>query len=536
MRIRSIQLTNYKRFTNLLIDNIPENARLVVLTGPNGSGKSSLFDAFLCKSSDRKNYHLDREKIGYYIKDKTFSNIPNTTLEVSRTIDIKTHSTGPNEEKWNTAFRIRSPYRNESDFQTTTLEKILPISETPRFARIIDSDQSVSENYRRLAWKRMADLDSDAAENLTFREYREKSLGDLQLAMKNLFTQPNLELRDFGGLRDSGVFRFKKGNVDNFHYKNLSGGEKAAFDILLDIFVSRDEFQNAIYCIDEPEGHIATALHGRILDEILGLLPENAQLWIATHSVGFLRKAYDIMKMSNNVAFLDFSGHDFDQAVEIEPIVPDHRFWKNIYKVTLDDLSELILPANIVICEGNKNQIQHSFDAKCYNELFSNTHPETLFISGGGSKEIQTNDNLTKILPAMASGVSFWKLIDRDDMTDSKRQENIKNGVRVLRKREIEDYLYDPAVLKTFLKKNNEEGTIDAILQCQKDLLSEESTSSNDMKKISRMLFEFIRKKTCIPNLGNTREEFAIEYLVPALKETPKIFKEIEDDVFPSHA
>ena len=45
MKIDSIHLQNFKRFTNLKIQNIPATAKLVVLLGPNGCGKSSVFDA-----------------------------------------------------------------------------------------------------------------------------------------------------------------------------------------------------------------------------------------------------------------------------------------------------------------------------------------------------------------------------------------------------------------------------------------------------------------------------------------------------------
>ena len=44
MRIKSVRLRNYKRFTDLTIAKIPPEARLVVLVGPNGTGKSSVFD------------------------------------------------------------------------------------------------------------------------------------------------------------------------------------------------------------------------------------------------------------------------------------------------------------------------------------------------------------------------------------------------------------------------------------------------------------------------------------------------------------
>ena len=45
LRIRSIRLTEFKRFTDLTIEGIPDTAKLVILVGPSGSGKSSLLDA-----------------------------------------------------------------------------------------------------------------------------------------------------------------------------------------------------------------------------------------------------------------------------------------------------------------------------------------------------------------------------------------------------------------------------------------------------------------------------------------------------------
>src|SRR5438270_189873 len=46
MKITRLELTNFKRFTNLTIDQVPATAKLVLLIGSNGSGKSSVFDAF----------------------------------------------------------------------------------------------------------------------------------------------------------------------------------------------------------------------------------------------------------------------------------------------------------------------------------------------------------------------------------------------------------------------------------------------------------------------------------------------------------
>lgn len=45
MKIKKIELNNFKRFTHLLVDNIPETTKLVVLVGPNGSGKTSFMES-----------------------------------------------------------------------------------------------------------------------------------------------------------------------------------------------------------------------------------------------------------------------------------------------------------------------------------------------------------------------------------------------------------------------------------------------------------------------------------------------------------
>ena len=240
--------------------------------------------------------------------------------------------------------------------------------------------------------------------------------------MRSLFANPTLRLQDFGGIRDSGVFRFKKGTSTNFHYKNLSGGEKAAFDLLLDVFVKRSEYGDAVYCIDEPEAHVATALHGPLLETLLDILPEKSQLWIATHSIGFVRKAYDVMRNYGTAVFLDFSNRNFERRVEMHPQIPDRIFWRDVYRVALDDLAELIAPANLVICEGKKGAPERSFDSYCYNQLFADTHPDTLFIPNGGSNEVEQSENLVAVLRSVLVASRVWKVIDRDDMTEIARK------------------------------------------------------------------------------------------------------------------
>ncbi len=535
MRIKRIHLSNYKRFTNLTVSGIPESTRLVVLVGPNGTGKSSLFDAFLLKanSSNPGVYSLARDRPGYYLKDDQLPNNPTTTQALSQRIQVELHSEQPTESDWSEVFNIRSAYRNEADFQLTHLSPTRPSSETVRFARIIDSDHAVSDNYARLAWKRQADLDGDAPGHTTFEHYRNHFIGPLQQAMAKLFKDPPLKLQDFGSIRNSGVFRFEKGTAAGFHYRNLSGGEKAAFDLLLDMFVKRNEYKNAIYCVDEPEAHIATALHGPLLETMLDLLPGDSQLWIATHAVGFVRRAYEMMRETGGVTFLDFSNRDFDQKTEMSPRTPNRSFWNMTYRIALDDLAELIAPSKIIICEGSRIRADEGFDAECYNTIFSDSHPDTLFVSRGGASEVENSDDLIAVLKAVAQGASVWKVIDRDDMTEEARKNRAQDGTRVLRRRELENYLYDRRVIESFLDVNGQGDVTGNILSKLDELLSGCSSEFGDIKPITRDLFQHIRVTTQLHSLGNTRREFAVQHLAPALKRTPDVLQELEGDVFP---
>ena len=533
MRIKTIRLKNYKRFTDLCIQGIPEETRLVVLVGPNGSGKSSLFDAFLHKSRGwRYNHRLNDAYGGYYVKDETLQGAPDTTGNVWSSIQIEIYNRVLSRSDWKSVFNVRSAYRNESDFRIDAIQRVQPLVDTVRYSRIIDPDQSVSDNYRRLTWKRLSDLDSDLPPHTTVGEYRKTSLGSLQSAMKELFPDPQLQLGNFGGTTDPGAFRFTKGLASNFLYKNLSGGEKAAFDVLLDVFVSREEYSDSVYCIDEPEAHMATALHGPLLQCIWSLVPEESQIWIATHSVGFVRKAYELMKTDDTVQFLDFSGHDFDKPVTIEPCVPDRAFWSRIYAVALDDLATLVAPKEIVICEGRREESTSGFDAQCYNILFADTHPSTVFRSGGGATQVGGTAILMNLLRSMAEGTSVVRLIDRDQMTDAERERTLSDDMRVLRRREIENYLFDPDVLATFLKEIGEEDKTSVILEHRTGLLDGESDRFGDVSKRRGALFSFIRKTVSHELIGNKPVEFIQEFLVPALRRTPHVLQELEDDVF----
>ena len=70
------------------------------------------------------------------------------------------------------------------------------------------------------------------------------------------------------------------------------------------------------------------------------------------------------------------------------------------------------------------------------------------------------------------------------------------------------------------------------ILGKAQELLSGGAPEFADLRPLTRELFEFIKAKTRLQNIGNDRREFALEHLVPALRESPNVLRELEEDIF----
>ena len=175
--------------------------------------------------------------------------------------------------------------------------------------------------------------------------------------------------------------------------------------------------------------------------------------------------------------------------------------------------------------KGSKDKPVKAFDARCYNQLFADESPETLFISQGGAGEVIRSEHLVTILKSIARGIDVQKLIDRDDMTDGARSQKIAQGIRVLSRREIEEYLYDPEVLRRFLETAGCGGSVVEEVLHERESLVNGHAGPNNVKDVSRELFAKIRKATGLPNLGNNRDEFAAQFLVPALGGTPCVVR-----------
>jgi len=536
MKIRNIHIQHYKRFTDLTIAGLPATAKLIVLVGPNGCGKTSLFEAFNhwykwrgFGNGGDKLYSIKKEE-GV---DDTIGDWYHQVTKVD--IDFYDESLDKR-EKIQGKFYFRSAYRNDPDFTIHNFSQ----QEDPRTSiknNLMSTDATVSSNYQRLVSSAVSGLFKGENDAKTVEKLREELIGKVRNSLKRVFG--DLILTGVGeDPLNNGSFYFTKGVVENFHYKNLSAGEKSAFDIILDLIVKSDSFPNAVYCIDEPEAHMHTHLQSLLLKEIYELIPADSQLWVSTHSLGMLRRAQALEdEHPGTVVFLDFDGRDFDTPVTIEPTVINKAILHRFMQLALDDFSAFIAPQRIVFCEGNpKGHANPSFDAQVYTKIFGNQHPETAFVSAGSCTEVENKENTTvKSITNLLSGSNVIKVVDRDDLSGAEVATLSSKGIKTLSRRHIECYLLDDEIIKKLCASVGHpelEATCLAAKQSEMTNSIRRGNPVDDVKSASGSIFVALKRILGITRCGNITESFLRDTIAPLITPDTKVYQELEHSIF----
>ena len=445
MRVSEVRIPGrFKRFGSLEIQELGVGVELVVMLGPNGSGKSSVFDAFLQWAREQGR--------------RTRNNVPNVYFD-SETgafgrpdIILHDNDASGSSQPLGPLVHVRTAHRNTPDVLEGSIARQEDFRRRTPFDRMVETDAALGEHYQRLVARFLpilSNLESgNAARDL---EIIRATLMPVQDSLTRVL--PHLSFTRLGDPISEGSFYFTRDEIREFRYENLSGGEKAVFDLLLDVQIAATELGTPLICLDEPEIHLNPAVQASVLTELMRLLPGGSQLWIATHSVGMIRRAFDISADSpGRVAFLDFGQVEGPAPdVRLKPSQPSSQLLREAMSVALDDLARLLAPEVLIICEGSRVSDRIPvWDERIYRQIFQDLHPRVEFMSNGGKGELK---RAAAIASVIAPGTDILKLRDRDDLTPENRTRLLENdpNLRVLERPSLESYLLDDEVLEALV-------------------------------------------------------------------------------------
>lgn len=460
MKISRIVLNNYKFFDDITLET--NNKNVIVLLGQNGIGKSCIFDAIFSASqmSKYKGGGLDDT---YHKKDKNKpthakifledGSLISTDIQIShikfygRTSYRFTHDITRNQIGGQTGTQVN----NDHDGRITLNQLDSRVEN--------DVEIALTEMLTELQ-KKQGKKDIDIVNSI---------IGPTNESLERIFGPENLQIKEIVsplGENNKTDILFIKNKVI-FNFKNLSSGEKEIFDIIFNFHRRKEKWiTDGVYYIDEPELHINTKIQRALFNELVKLAKDaNAQLWLATHSLGFMRGAQELGPSS--IAIFEFKPEYAIGTYHLTPKQLNRDDWKRIFEHALHDLTELVTPEVIYYCEGKKETHlgnEEGFDAIIYKIIFADYY-NVDFISSGGGQEVKNNSLIAvKILQKLSSGrIKIFVLKDGDHgskeglMVDEETKNKFlakDPNLRMLSRRELENYLLDKSVLKKYCERN----------------------------------------------------------------------------------
>ena len=424
--------------------------------------------------------------------DRGYHSLYNVTNYDQENVEVSFVS-GSYEEVWRdktaegapgTIFAFRSPYRYNSGIKIEETRAMADIALNDYGASTtVALDQKMEMNYRRLLAKFNRYRDEH---DVKPSKAREKIIGDLNKAISTCL---DLAITDLGDVESGrGTIYFAKSDQSaKFEYDVLSSGEKEVLDILLDIYLRQDDYADSVFLIDEPELHISTGIQRKLLQEIDNLVGADCQIWVATHSIGFLRALQEDIRDCQIIFFPPETDFATSRQV-LTPNAKTRRQWLVMFETALDDLAGLLCPRRLIYCEGkaeSKDGLERGLDAQAYNNIFGEVEYDTLFVSSGGNTEPEQRSRIAlATLRKALVDVQVLVLSDGDigsgqPMTEEERKKHLEGdrNRRILRRRELENYLYDEEVLRRYSEVNghvfDERGYEEAVADVKTDNLKD---------------------------------------------------------------
>ena len=215
-------------------------------------------------------------------------------------------------------------------------------------------------------------------------------------------------------------------------------------------------------------------------------------------------------------------GFDFDDVVQIMPSPVSHNLWNRILSLTLENYSTLLAPETVVFCEGTtRGRKRKDFDAKCYANIFSTTHPSTVFYSLGGCNDIEEDKlKVIGLTQAIVPNTNVIRIIDRDDRSENEVEELSEKGIKVLDRRHLESYLLDDEIIKKWcatVGKAELENSALTIKQQAINASISRGNATDDIKSASNDIVTNIKKLLGLTACGNNGEAIIRDTITPLI-------------------
>jgi predicted ATP-dependent endonuclease of OLD family len=425
MKIQKIHLVNFKRFTNIEIDNIPESSKLVVLIGSNGSGKSSIFDAFnFMDSAIKKDISINDDFWNYFKKEKELA----LSVKIQLDHNIVYQLTDTQFKRLDLAvdtFYGRSSLRQIPRLTRTVMGKTKQShfkkdADRPKF--FIERDNRFENDVERVTEDILKAFFVSDTPN---QEIKQQYVAPINQALQRVFGGINgtkLELLAMLPPTEGKPIQilFRKGKSE-ISYNYLGAGEKEVFNLLLNLLNRTKLYQNTIYYLDEMDVHLNTQLQYNLLKEIIeNWLPSNCQLWTATHSLGFIEYA----QQSEFASIIDFDDLDYDYPRVLSPVPKDNP---DIYEIAV---GKSFLPA---LFQQMKIFFVENKDRDYYATIGI---AQTVFVA----------DNNRNNVYHKVRSTNLFGIVDRDFLSDYDIERICKQyqNLRILNYYSIENYMYHP--------------------------------------------------------------------------------------------
>jgi predicted ATP-binding protein involved in virulence len=432
MKISKIQLINFKRFTDLQILDVPESAKLVLLIGSNGSGKSSLFDSFGFVNNAIKNDVAFNEEFWSY-----FTKGDNNKVKVAITFNDNTELILDNSNYWppenlkSNLFYGRTSFRQIPKLTRKSLGQGGRINfekDSDRPKLFIEKDNRFENDIEKITEIILKEIfRSDNSKE----QVKERYINPINDALKNIFgdeVNTRLELLEIIPPLEGKVAQitFRKGSSE-FHYNYLSAGEKEVFNLFVNLLSRGSLYQDSVYFLDEIDLHLNTKLQFNLIKELTeNWIPDNCQLWTASHSLGFI----DYANKSESAILIDFDSLDFDVPVVLTPEPKDNS---DVYDIAVgkEFLPVLFKDLEVFFVENKDKEYYATIGIE-----------RTVFISANNRNSVYHKVRSTE----------YKGIVDRDFLSDSDISEikNQYNRLYILGYYSIENYMYHPDNLEEY--------------------------------------------------------------------------------------